>query len=71
MKTLRVCGNTGSYVLYFRIQNTPYYGGDTMAYYKIKVISISGEKIIKVPEREMNTFLDTAKRMNWEIKFVG
>ncbi len=42
-----------------------------MTYYKIKVISISGERIIKVPEREMNTFLGTVKRLNWKIEFIG
>lgn len=42
-----------------------------MTYYKIKVISISGERTIKVPEKEMNSFLETAKRLKWKLEFIA
>lgn len=50
---------------------TPYNGGDTMTYYKIKVISISGERTIKVPEKEMNWFLVNAAKRGWHLEFIG
>ena len=42
-----------------------------MTYYLIKVESISGTKEVKVPEREMNNFIETAKRLNWKLSFIG
>lgn len=57
-------------MFYIFIQNTPYHGGDTMTYYKIKAISISGEKIYNVSEKEMNWFLINAAKRGWKLEFI-
>lgn len=58
-------------VVFFNIINTSYNGGDTMTYYLIKIESISGIKEIKVPEREINNLIETAKRLKWKLSFIG
>lgn len=42
-----------------------------MTYYLIKIESISGIKEIKVPEREINNLIETAKRLKWKLSFIG
>ena len=42
-----------------------------MTYYKIKVVSISGEKEYKVSEKEMNWFLVNAAKRGWKLEFIG